>query len=237
MWLTAFVDLPAGVFDRDVAFWLALSGTTLSASRGDHKEFASLLPPGGDPWLRVQRLGSGPARIHLDVHAPDPLALCSQAARLGATRIRDRPVATFTSPGGLVFCLVADHLSVPAPTPAWPHLSRVDQVCLDIPESTFDTEAAFWSALLGRGVTPSPTHAEFARLDARPTDPLRVLLQRCGRRGLVRAHLDVATTDRTAEVARLTGLGASLVRHTDQWTTLRDPAGLDFCVTDRVPAA
>ncbi len=235
MSLTAFLDLPPPSFDQGVAFWLAATDTSLSPMRGERGEFASLLPREGDPWLRAQRLGSGVARIHLDLHADDPGLLDEQASRLGASRLGSDPVTSFASPGGMVFCVVAGPLAVAAPTPAWPHLSRVDQVCLDIPESVFDEEATFWSRLLGRGLALSPTHQEFARLDWQPIDPLKVLLQRCGHDGPVRAHLDLATTDRPAEVARLVALGAVIVRETAWWTTLRDPAGLEFCVTDRVP--
>jgi hypothetical protein len=239
MWLTAFLDLPAPVFDDDVSFWLEVTDTELSAPRGEHGEFASLLPATGDPWLKVQRLHNGPPRIHLDVH-PDPsradsLALQDQAVRLGATRLASDPVAIFASPGGLVFCVVTTPLSALPPVPAFPHLSLVDQVCLDIPRSRFDSEAAFWSALLGGEVRPSPTHEEFSRLSRQPEDGLKVLLQRCDDDGPVRAHLDLATTDRDAEVMRLMALGAVRVRETPQWTTLRDPAGLEFCVTRRPP--
>jgi hypothetical protein len=247
MWLTAFVDLPAEVFDDDVEFWQAVTDTTLSAPRGEFGEFASLLPRSGDPWLRIQRLHSGPARIHLDLHPEtdaqpstvplrfDPLALRERAVRLGATQLGDDPVATFASPGGMVFCVVTQPLGAAAPVPAFPQLSIVDQVCLDIPRSRFDEEAAFWSGLLGREVRQSPTHEEFARLGWEAGEPLKVLLQRCNDDGPVRAHLDLATTDRDAEVARLAALGATVVRETPQWTTLRDRAGLEFCVTRRTP--
>jgi Glyoxalase-like domain len=71
----------------------------------------------------------------------------------------------------------------------------------------------------------------------RQGEPLKVLLQRTNDDGPVRAHLDLATTDQAAEVARLSALGAGVVRKTPQWTTLRDPAGLEFCVTRRRPSA
>lgn len=237
MWLTAFIDLPAAAVDDDVTFWLAATATTLSSWRGEHLEFASLLPEGGDPWLRVQRLGSGTGRIHLDLHVDDPPAFAARAAHLGASSINDDPVPVFASPAGVVFCVVEEQLSRSAPTPAWPHHSRVDQVSLDIPDRDFAVEAAFWRDLTGRAVTPSPIYQEFARLDWRPEDSLKILLQRCGDDGRARAHLDLATTDRAAEVARLIALGATEVRHTPHWTTLRDPAGLEFCVTTREPTA
>jgi hypothetical protein len=235
VWLTAFVDLPPDLFDADVAFWLAVTDTTLSAPRGEFGEFASLLPRGGDPWLRVQKLHRGPARIHLDLHGGTDLA--DRAIRLGAHRVGEDPEAAFESPGGLIFCAVTEPLAAPAPAPSWPHQSIVDQLCIDIPRSRFDAEATFWSELLDREVRDSPTHEEFARLLWRQGEPLKVLLQRTNDDGPVRAHLDLATTDRPAEVARLVALGAALVRETPQWTTLRDPAGLEFCVTRRLPTA
>jgi len=51
-----------------------------------------------------------------------------------------------------------------------------------------------------------------------------------------RVHLDLATPDRLGEVARLTGLGAAVVHDKDEWgvtwTTLTDPEGNEFCVSD-----
>jgi hypothetical protein len=48
-------------------------------------------------------------------------------------------------------------------------------------------------------------------------------------------HLDLACDDAPAEVTRHVGLGAAVVRVTEQWTTLRDPAGREYCVTGRRP--
>ena len=45
-------------------------------------------------------------------------------------------------------------------------------------------------------------------------------------------HLDLVSADRTAEVARLVGLGATVVETFDAHTWLRDPEGNDFCLTD-----
>jgi predicted enzyme related to lactoylglutathione lyase len=52
--------------------------------------------------------------------------------------------------------------------------------------------------------------------------------------GKNRAHIDLHTDDRAAEVQRLIGLGATmLAEHTlpgFAWTVLTDPAGNEFCV-------
>ena len=69
-----------------------------------------------------------------------------------------------------------------------------------------------------------------------PSQPLQLLLQRLGDdEGEVRAHLDLATTDRAAETERHLALGAGLRRVADGWTVLVDPAGSAYCVTDRAP--
>ena len=67
--------------------------------------------------------------------------------------------------------------------------------------------------------------------------PVRILLQRLGSDdpGPARAHADLACDDRPAEVHRHVELGAEPVRVAEHWTTLRDPAGLVYCVTDRDP--
>jgi hypothetical protein len=48
-----------------------------------------------------------------------------------------------------------------------------------------------------------------------------------------RVHLDLVADGRAAEIARLTGLGARVLAEYDHWTTLADPDGNEFCVTDR----
>jgi hypothetical protein len=45
-----------------------------------------------------------------------------------------------------------------------------------------------------------------------------------------RVHLDLAADDPAAEIARLTGLGATVVAEHDRLTTLADPDGNEFCV-------
>ncbi|MEQ4304347.1 VOC family protein [Plantactinospora sp. B6F1] len=47
-----------------------------------------------------------------------------------------------------------------------------------------------------------------------------------------RVHVDLRADDRAAEVARLVGLGASVISEFDVWTLLADPEGNEFCVRD-----
>jgi hypothetical protein len=236
-WLTAFLDTEASEAPTVEGYWAAVTGWPVSSRRGPEGEFATLEPPDGDSPLRVQVVGSAPLNgMHLDVHTDDLECLVDDAARLRA-EIRDTGLgyATGHSPGGLTFCLV-DHSVSRRPGPvAWPGgTSLVDQVCLDIPTARFDDEARFWSMLTGwphvEGGSP-----EFDRLLPPAGQPLRVLLQRVEKDGPVRMHLDLASENRDAEVERHVALGGRVVRRTEDWTTLLDPSGRAYCVTDRDP--
>ena len=123
---------------------------------------------------------------------------------------------------------------------AWPGVrrSRVYQVCLDIPSASYDAESAFWSALTGRPVDVLARRPEFA-LASRRRDARRSACcssDSTSPTARVRAHLDVGTSDRGAEVERHVGLGARVLATDEFWTVLADPAGLAYCVTDRDPA-
>ena len=235
-WMSAFLDVPAADFDASVAFWSAVSGHAPSARRGADEEFVTLVPPEGDDHLRIQRVGDAAPRIHLDLHVPDPRSSADRALTLGAVEVADQGYVVMRSPGGLTFCFVAHPASHPAPSASWPGGSRsvIDQVCLDIPRSSFDGEAAFWQSLLGwSGVGSS--YAEFERLARPDGQALRVLLQRVDDDGPVRAHLDLACSSRERELLRHVGLGAHVVADHAAWTVMSDPAGMTYCLTDRSP--
>jgi hypothetical protein len=46
-----------------------------------------------------------------------------------------------------------------------------------------------------------------------------------------RVHLDLHTDNREAEVQRMIGLGASVVAVRENWTTMADPEGNEFCIS------
>lgn len=236
-WLTIFVDLTDEEHTAGLVLWRAITGYHLSPERGEDGEFATLVPPVGDDHLRVQRLREGPSRVHLDLHVPDLDAAVARAEELGATLV-DRPGhAVLRSPGGFPFCLVTAAASEPTPPAVWPdgHRSRVDQLCIDIPPAAYDAECRFWSGLTGWSLQHT-SGSEFTRLAVPTQLPVRLLLQ-CLQDGdgPVRGHLDVATDDRAAEVARLRGHGAEEVGGGSTWTVLRPQVGPVLCVTDRDP--
>jgi hypothetical protein len=104
--------------------------------------------------------------------------------------------------------------------------------------------ARFWAAALDRPLDPksSSDFASIGMVEHRDTEGWRLdgeptwLFQRVPERKTAknRTHVDMATADRDAEVARLVGLGATGVADMNEWgyewTVLQDPEGNEFCV-------
>ena len=88
-WASGYLDLDPASYDVGVAFWRDVTGWQVSPSRGEAGEFATFVPPAGDPHLLVQRLAAGPSRIHVDLHVDDPQAAAERAVRLGARVVAD----------------------------------------------------------------------------------------------------------------------------------------------------
>lgn len=238
-WTTAFLDGPAAGWSATLGFWQAVTASTLSPFRGPDEEFVTLLPPDGDAFLRAQRTGAGLPGVHLDLHVADVRAAADAAVALGAREIAASGHVVLRSPGGAAFCVVRLHESRrPAPS-SWGtrRASLLDQYTIDVPAAHWASERRFWSALTGWPPEDVPADAGLVPL-ARPAGmPLRLMLQRLDEAdGAVRAHLDLATTDRAAETDRHVALGAQVEAVRARWTVLVDPAGRRYCVTDRDPA-
>jgi hypothetical protein len=245
-WLTIFSDFPAGSFDAGVAFWQEVTGYGLSAARGADGEFATLLPPAGDAYLRVQRLADGAGGCHLDLHVDTAAeSLHAAADRVAAAGAlighREDGLVVAASPGGFPFCLVnwAGERSVPAPLAAVSGggASRVDTLCLDVPPGEFERELAFWAALTGQQARPAPVPGYYYL--TRPAGwPARVLLQRrdsAAPGDRARGHVDFGCTDPRAR-DRHVALGARVTGAQEYWTVLTDPAGREYCLVARDPA-
>jgi predicted enzyme related to lactoylglutathione lyase len=233
-WVTGFLDSPSRVAE---SFWLAVTGSVLSPRRG---AFATLVPRDGDAFLRVQILPASPPRTHLDLHVDEVPRAAAEAVALGASVVMDEgDLVVLRSPAGVVFCLVPWHGESQRPAPVtWPGGCRsiVDQIAVDVPEKSFEAEAAFWAGLTGWERRPSDL-AEFEHLQRGAGMPVKLLLQRIGS-PVAGMHVDLACDDVDAEVARHVAVGAQVVRRVPgDWTTLRDPAGREYCVTARTPGA
>lgn len=234
-WTTAFIDLPASEHEATTAFWEGVTGYARSTSRGDDGEFLSLLPADGDPYLKIQRVGSGHSRIHLDLHIDDLDEYAARATELGATELARSDYVVLRSPGGLTFCLVTHDGDTRPPPASWDiGASMVNQLCIDIPASMWTSETDFWSALTGWAYRDR-TNEDFRLLHSDPKFPLRVLMQRDARLRQTAAHLDIGASNRSAEILRHIELGAAEIEDLDAWTRMIDPSGMPYCITDRDP--
>lgn len=234
-WLTLFLDVPERDHEAGRAFWQAATGYKLSLPRGHREEFATLIPRSGDAHLRLQRTQARDFRLHLDLHFSDLDAAVEHAGAVGAELVARPGHATLRSPAGFVFCLVPSHdEQEPAAPGDWDsHRARADQLSIDVAYDAWDREKSFWADLTGWTVTQS-SRPEFARLQTPSNLPVRVLLQRLDA-GSTSGHLDIASSDRAAEVERLCHLGATPVSSGLVWTVMAGPDRSVFCVTDRDP--
>ena len=234
-WVTAFLDTAQEQAELVESFWVGVTGYRLSPRRGARGEFASLLPPDGDPHLKVQTvLQPSAGGLHVDLHTDDVDALAARAERLGASAHDDGAgYVVCRSPGGMPFCVVGHSGSRAASPATWPGgRSMVDQVSLDIPPSRWERECRFWTDLTGWELVDADPEDEFRRL-ARPDGlAIQFLLQRLDdEQPVVVGHLDLGSDSYLAETDRHLALGATEVRRTPHWVTLRDPSGRLYCVT------
>lgn len=240
-WMALFADVPADRFDAAMHYWQHVTGWRRGDSAGEQDEFVPLVPTDADAYVWLQRTDAGSPGWHLDLYTPDLGAAVRTAAELGARLVeQDDDLAVFSTPAGQPFCLAVETADArrPVDTSGAPpgQRSLLDQICLDIPSAAFEREVDFWSGLTGwrqwRGELP-----EFANLDVSSELPLKVLLQRLGADdgGGARAHADFGSDGRAREAFRHAQQGASVGRVTQGWTTMHDPAGLQYCVTDHRP--
>ena len=229
-WIQVFLDTSVDSFEEAVGFWSAVTGWRTSERRGEDGQFLTLLPPAGSAYVKMQAV-DGPPGLHLDLDSADRPATVERARGLGATNAWTyHDVEVMRSPGGLTFCQT---LVDGEPALVRDGTTILDQVCLDIPSSSWESEVAFWRDLTGRELQEA-TAPGFARLLA--VDQPRILLQRLDEAdGPVRAHPDLATADRAADTDEHVRLGARVVGVHGYWTVLTAPGGQVYCLTDRDP--
>ncbi|PBC61207.1 hypothetical protein BKI49_24720 [Streptomyces sp. Tue6028] len=238
-WTYAFVDRPLKESGTAHDFWTAVTGTRLSAPRGDRDEFVTLLHDGADACVKMQGVEDGDGGAHLDLAVEDVTGLVRSARRLGAEVVAGHEGwAVLRSPGGQSFCVVPWQGESTRPpvveVPGGGATSRLDQVCLDLAPSVYDAEVAFWGELTGWASRPG-AFPEFHVVRPPATLPFRILLQRRDDERPASAHHDIACSDVDAVRAHHESLGAALVARGAHWNVMRDPAGGTYCLTPRDP--
>lgn len=108
---------------------------------------------------------------------------------------------------------------------------------LDRPEDRFEACLRFWSTITG--TTPSPrrgAHAEFLTLlPAGPANGTSAAIKMQSVAGTGSTHLDLDVEDIPAARNAVLALGATLVAEHPDYTVLRSPGGLQFCLTPAAP--
>jgi Glyoxalase-like domain len=101
------IDVPEETHDREVAFWEDASGKPLTRfERYPEYHGAELNEHLG---LLIQRLGSGEARVHLDIHTDNLEAEVKRLQGLGAQEVeRIHSWVVMRDPAGLLFCVIPD---------------------------------------------------------------------------------------------------------------------------------
>jgi hypothetical protein len=101
------LDIPAGRYDDECAFWAALTGWRRTGQEEDN-EFDRLARPGGIPYaVLLQRLDDEQPAVtaHLDLACDDRDAETTRQQALGAEQVRRTPGWTvMRDPVGLVYC-------------------------------------------------------------------------------------------------------------------------------------
>lgn len=108
-------DVPPADSRAQATFWAAALDARVRAVGPDDPEFTAVVGvegPGGAVPMAVQRLEQGSARVHVDLHCPDPVARDAEVARLvglGATEVaRSSQWVVLRTPGGPLVCVVPD---------------------------------------------------------------------------------------------------------------------------------
>lgn len=208
IWLSAFADVPEPRVPTALEFWSAATASTPLEAAGDLDEYLPLAADGEDAYLWIQRVHrpEPDGGWHPDLYVDDLAAELRRAGELGASVVRQVPgLVGLSTPAGQPFCLVTGGAG-----------------------DRRRARPRRW---------PDSSSVEFVNLRRPTAMPLRLLLQRLGEDdgGPVRAHADLACDDVPVETRRHEALGAEVVRIAEHWTTLRDPAGLVYCITDRDP--
>jgi hypothetical protein len=101
------IDVPEGDHGRELTFWQEATGQPLPQVQR-YPEYHGASLPGDVFALLIQRLGTGSARVHLDIHTDDLEAETARLEALGARRLQlvHDHWQVMEDPAGLPFCVI-----------------------------------------------------------------------------------------------------------------------------------
>lgn len=208
----------------------------------------ALLDEGDGPELAFRKAQKSPTielPIHLDVNVPDRGAELARVLELGGKLVETKThqigdlSETWTvmrDPEGNGFCIQSPpnttrryvgNVTFSCASPI--QLGKFWAAALGWPDEPIDP--GFIQTLLDAGMDERETEAFYVTRET-PTSRPRLLFQRRekSRPDSYPIHLDLSADEREAEVARLTGLGATVDTVKDTHTVMRDPESNPFCV-------
>ena len=110
---------------------------------------------------------------------------------------------------------------------ATPHKSRLGCLVIDCKTDDLPSAAAFWSGVFGYRALPDPAYPDYILLETPDGEP-KMLLQAVDHDS--RIHIDIETSDREAEAARLEKAGAKRIAAIKGWIVMEAPTGHRFCL-------
>ncbi len=115
------------------------------------------------------------------------------------------------------------------------HKSRLGAIIIDCKTEDLSEDSQFWGGVLASPAEPhegrKKQKAKYVRLQVPPGET-QVILQKVDHAS--RVHIDIETDDINAEVKRLQGLGAKIVKKMDKWVVMEAPSKQRFCVINPV---
>jgi len=113
---------------------------------------------------------------------------------------------------------------------------RLSGALVDVPRESHDAAVQFWAGALGKSPVVTEKFPDYAQYDE--VTPGVYFMVQATADDTRRVHLDLESEDMDGDVARLVALGATEIGRRHHWVVMRDPAGITFCIVQRLaPAA
>lgn len=234
VWTQVFIETSHADYLAATNFWKQVVGAVCVPGESE----ATLIPATGDPYVAVRATDRLRKSVSVGLGVRDGDHFVRRALDLGAQLDDD---GTLRSPGEFRFEVGAVSGAPEGPAAvrtADGSISRLDQVCIELPPPIFDAEVMFWHKLTGWEIGTSALPEFRWLVHPRPL-PIRIVFQRLGdghRGRRARGHIDLACGAHVDPlITSHLALGATAGQRGRVWHTMQDPTGLTYCLTERDP--